>query len=514
MNYLAQIKNLKDVFAAMPPRAVAALPDENPTLYTELLCGDLDLTYGEIGDVCEVIGQIITGELAPEGFLPALQAKLDDPEEIADGEKIAEPVAGAIVQKIFLRLLPALGIKVPIEMAMLGVAKPPVAGAVTERVELEDEVEIREKKPIPLKPISAPPKPLPAAQNKAVPEPKFQAEKPFTSVRVMPEQPRPKPPMVEASHAPMSDNPMESLMKMLDGKVSDKELQKRFEKLPESLRTALRSVDSAKKVLDIGRKYALHVDKIAELGAETGMVILGFTHPGQFLVRLTRRLGLPEENVRPIAQEINTEVFLKIREALKEINGEGMGQSTVRTVPEPARMATPQPPGRDDETVAAISARQMPQPQNTPAGKSGYNSAPPTRALGEEALDREAILRDIENPPPTRFSPPTPTASMPTSKSDAVPPKPVPPSEPATASQTGSTHETTAERKDSLTDVSNLSVAAATERAPESTPAVPVVEQPSTEKPTDIIDQKLSQTTTSGKSESRYSVDPYREPAE
>jgi len=64
----------------------------------------------------------------------------------------------------------------------------------------------------------------------------------------------------------MSENPTDSFLKMLSGKLNEKELQTRFEKLPSTLKTALRSVDSAKKVVDIGRKYALHVTLLYFIG--------------------------------------------------------------------------------------------------------------------------------------------------------------------------------------------------------------------------------------------------------
>jgi hypothetical protein len=130
----------------------------------------------------------------------------------------------------------------------------------------------------------------------------------------------------------MSENPLGSFLKMLSSKLSEKELQARFDKLPYTLKNALRSVDSAKKVLDIGRKYALHVDKLGELGEETGMVILGMTPTSQFLPRLSRRLGINEEKTKSLAQEINNEVFLKIREALKQVNGEVPSSYTSNTL--------------------------------------------------------------------------------------------------------------------------------------------------------------------------------------
>ena len=92
-------------------------------------------------------------------------------------------------------------------------------------------------------------------------------------------------------------------------------------KLPEDLKNAIFSIDSAETIQAIGKKSNLPIDKIGELADETGLVMLGLTHPNNFISNLAERLKLDKESARKIAEEINTQIFAKVRESLKKIHG-------------------------------------------------------------------------------------------------------------------------------------------------------------------------------------------------
>ncbi|MSU55558.1 MAG: hypothetical protein EXS46_03425, partial [Candidatus Taylorbacteria bacterium] len=349
MSYIEQETKLNKVLETLPIPTEKLLNGETPIDLLYATGRDFELTINDIGELCELVQQIITKERKPEDFEAGLKEKL----EFGDDTILVGNVLATVTQKIFLKLLPALNIKVPLDMAMATVVNPittsPTSQEGVKGVEMigdfdktKDSNESADT-PIQVSDLKftgnlaqRAPKagaPLPTFPQVS-PEPPVQLTKPAvqvplsSTIPLISNQsgetiPAKKPPMVEVSANQVPENSIESLMKMLRGSVSERELQTHLSKLPESLRVALESVDSAKKVVEIGQKYALHVDKIGDLATETGMVILGFTHPGQFLPRLTRRLGMNENTIRPLAQEINTEIFLKIREALKEINGEG-----------------------------------------------------------------------------------------------------------------------------------------------------------------------------------------------
>jgi len=93
-----------------------------------------------------------------------------------------------------------------------------------------------------------------------------------------------------------------------------------YSKLPNDIKEAIFSVDVSDKIIDIGKKHKLAVDKIGIIGNETSRVMLGVTHPNEFIGNLTERLEVDKEKARAIAQEINEQVFKKVRESLRKIH--------------------------------------------------------------------------------------------------------------------------------------------------------------------------------------------------
>jgi hypothetical protein len=99
------------------------------------------------------------------------------------------------------------------------------------------------------------------------------------------------------------------------------QLEQIFENLPDELRKAIASVESANILMEVGKKHNLLIDKIGEMSDETGMVLFGLTHPKDFVANLASRLGVDIETARNIADEINTKIFAQVRESLKKMHG-------------------------------------------------------------------------------------------------------------------------------------------------------------------------------------------------
>ena len=113
------------------------------------------------------------------------------------------------------------------------------------------------------------------------------------------------------------------------------------------------SIRVAEQLQEIGKKHRLHIDKIDALFDEAGAVMLGLTHPRDFIGKLAQKLDIDKEKTKKIAQDVNEQIFKPIRESLKKIHG----------------IAEEQPP----IIKPKISRREAP-----------------------ETLDREKILKEIE----------------------------------------------------------------------------------------------------------------------
>jgi hypothetical protein len=139
-------------------------------------------------------------------------------------------------------------------------------------------------------------------------------------------------------------------------KLKPEQLKEIYMKLPNDLKDAIFSVDSAEIIQAIGKKYNLAIDKTGELADETGLVMLGITHPDNFISNLAERLGIDKDTAGKIAGEVNNQIFAKVRESLKKIQ---------TSPPEP-----PSPNRRGDEGEVDKKLPEIIQGTTTPAPPS------------------------------------------------------------------------------------------------------------------------------------------------
>ncbi|PIQ68323.1 MAG: hypothetical protein COV91_04685 [Candidatus Taylorbacteria bacterium CG11_big_fil_rev_8_21_14_0_20_46_11] len=124
-------------------------------------------------------------------------------------------------------------------------------------------------------------------------------------------------------NATLSENHIRALTRIAGGtSYTSEKLQETFEDLPQGLQNAIASVDTANAVQEIAKKYFLHVDQMGNLASETGLVLLGITHPADFVGNLSRRLRIPEDKAKEIAKEISAQILGKVRDALRGLHEE------------------------------------------------------------------------------------------------------------------------------------------------------------------------------------------------
>lgn len=103
--------------------------------------------------------------------------------------------------------------------------------------------------------------------------------------------------------------------------LTEEQILERYEALPDDLKEAIFSVEMTETIKGIGAKYDLHIDKIGTLANEAGMVMFGATRPKDFVPNLMSRLGVDKDTADKIASDVNSQVFLKVRESLKKLHG-------------------------------------------------------------------------------------------------------------------------------------------------------------------------------------------------
>ena len=96
-------------------------------------------------------------------------------------------------------------------------------------------------------------------------------------------------------------------------------LKNQFKKLPKDIQDAILAVDLRSKMQFITKKNNLHIDQAETLENEAVFVMLGLEHPGNLVANIAKHVEVSEEKAEVIAEDLNREIFLKVRESLKKI---------------------------------------------------------------------------------------------------------------------------------------------------------------------------------------------------
>jgi hypothetical protein len=99
------------------------------------------------------------------------------------------------------------------------------------------------------------------------------------------------------------------------------QIQTRYDKLPADIREAIDSVSTTNAVVDIGQKYDLMYDQISELVDEVGLTMIGLTPETMFVNNIARRMRVDMSKAMLIARDTNKQIFDKMRDSLKKIEG-------------------------------------------------------------------------------------------------------------------------------------------------------------------------------------------------
>jgi hypothetical protein len=173
-------------------------------------------------------------------------------------------------------------------------------------------------------------------------------------------------------------------------------LEEKYKSLPEDIQLALASTDVSKNILDIAQKHDLFLDQADELSDEVSYVMLGLTKSVDFVKTISKRLEIGEKKAIEVAQDINKEVFDKMRDSLKKIEaghdgdiGDESGNvAPERTLPSDGErtMLTDAEKAHQESVIAAVEK----------AG--GFIIEKPRQTESDTGLEsKEEVLNEIEH---------------------------------------------------------------------------------------------------------------------
>lgn len=100
---------------------------------------------------------------------------------------------------------------------------------------------------------------------------------------------------------------------------SKQELWKIYEGLPEELKEAIFSVETANNIYNTCIRNEIEENKISEVAKYVGFVLFGILAPENFKEILEKKLKFKKEAAENIAKEINRFIFYPVKPALEQL---------------------------------------------------------------------------------------------------------------------------------------------------------------------------------------------------
>lgn len=217
-----------------------------------------------------------------------------------------------------------------------------------------------------------------------------------------------------------------------------------YKNAPVFVRDAFNAESTTDLLLDIQKRFQIHLDMAGILGKEVGYLLLGLEDPQTFTANL-KNAGLPSGVVSTVVAELNQKVFIPIHDKMRK---EGMGTSMASamarpvtpapaygTAPAPTAPVSPLPPAPTPmpTPIAPVIPPPQPRPYTPPPlparpvasaplppktvlpGMMGNSALPPTASINR--LEGRVLPPPIYDPAAMKRTPSAPTQSATTSTS-------------------------------------------------------------------------------------------------
>lgn len=172
--------------------------------------------------------------------------------------------------------------------------------------------------------------------------------------------------------------------------LKPEELRKLYLALPQDVRDAIFSVDTARSLEEIAKKHGLHIDKLDVLATAVSEIMLAIASPHGFGKRLQDGLGVDAAKAADITKDINERVFKPIRESLMKIHKKaGHLEHEVRDTKYEARSTEREVREKSVSEAPEDTLRDAQRPSLPPEVEKMLETAPevpPQKATGNEQL--------------------------------------------------------------------------------------------------------------------------------
>ncbi|MBI5816899.1 MAG: hypothetical protein HZB09_00535 [Candidatus Yonathbacteria bacterium] len=142
------------------------------------------------------------------------------------------------------------------------------------------------------------------------------------------------------------------------------QIKERFGNLPKDIQQELSSSDLGLIIQIIGSDVGITPEQSLDVEDEALDVLMGFSHPKDFIRNIRTKIGVDENKARTIAEKVNDEIFQPVKESLKivhDIKDERETPVAASIMPSfaPKMAPVPMPPVAPTPPVAPSSFPQM-----------------------------------------------------------------------------------------------------------------------------------------------------------
>ena len=184
--------------------------------------------------------------------------------------------------------------------------------------------------------------------------------------------------------------------------LTQQQLRDQFQSLPEVVRSTISDPATYEAIERVGLAQGLTKVEAGLLAQATSLLMMGFIEPNKYVSVLIDQLSVSQEVAAIIAQEINRDIFNKIKDALKEVHG----IAKASTAPVPSSVFPQKTAPSNFATPSAAS------PMATPKIEAPVSPSPLTATLDVAAMKTEMPVAVRTMPVPPKVPQTAPAEAM------------------------------------------------------------------------------------------------------
>jgi hypothetical protein len=134
----------------------------------------------------------------------------------------------------------------------------------------------------------------------------------------------------------------------MEREYTKEELWKIFEKLPDELKEAIFSGETAENIFNICTRNGIEDERMSKVAKYVGRVLMGLLPPNEFEEILEKEVGIGKEAAKSIRRDVEMLIFYPVRKQLEEIYKiEISPPAKPKITPSPSFEKKPTPPKKD-----------------------------------------------------------------------------------------------------------------------------------------------------------------------